>query len=278
MTTTDTQPNVGIAVPGILAPGKFNGQDVNLLPYFNGALASTNRGGDAGVSVNFLDDGGAAPLKENKPANGMTSNQYFLLTHLYQFFGSLLGCSQQGMSGFSSYNADPSMYDVHKFMNLNPAEMGYFITQVGLAAASFGVTQEDATAVGTALNTLFNYRCSPPTVVIPAQGAQLQAICIDSSCPVATANPTCAAYPASAVEPSSVASSAIGAGASSTKMMGSGSATMMPTASASATMSGMPMPTTTKAMSTGAPIPTAGAAANGLNAAAVIAGVAAFML
>lgn len=70
-----TQPNVGIAVAGILAPGQWNGTDVNLLPYFNGALASSNRGGSSGVSVNFLDDGGAAPLKENKPANGTSSNQ-----------------------------------------------------------------------------------------------------------------------------------------------------------------------------------------------------------
>ena len=71
-----TQPNVGIMVPGILAQGQtYNGTAVNLLPYFNGMLASSNRGGDSGVSVNFLDDGGAAPLKLNKPANGQSSNQ-----------------------------------------------------------------------------------------------------------------------------------------------------------------------------------------------------------
>jgi len=69
-----TQPNVGIAVPGILAKGKFNGADVNLLPYFNGALLSTN-GGGKGVSQNFLDDGGAAPLTMNKPSNGTSSAQ-----------------------------------------------------------------------------------------------------------------------------------------------------------------------------------------------------------
>jgi hypothetical protein len=28
-----------------------------------------------GVSVNFLDDGGAAPLMKNMPANGTSSNQ-----------------------------------------------------------------------------------------------------------------------------------------------------------------------------------------------------------
>lgn len=46
-------PNVGIKVPGILAPGTVNGTQVDLLPYFNGGLASSNRGGKTGVSVNF---------------------------------------------------------------------------------------------------------------------------------------------------------------------------------------------------------------------------------
>lgn len=62
-------------VPGILAPGEINGTKVNLLPYFSGELKSTNRGGDSGVSVNFLDGGGAEPLKMNKPADDEESNQ-----------------------------------------------------------------------------------------------------------------------------------------------------------------------------------------------------------
>jgi hypothetical protein len=69
-----TKPNVGITVPGILAKGMFNGTEVNLLPYFTGGLVSTNRG-DKAVSVNFLDDGGAAPLMLNMPSNGTTSAQ-----------------------------------------------------------------------------------------------------------------------------------------------------------------------------------------------------------
>jgi len=62
-------------VPGILAPGEFNGTKVELLPYFDGTMKSTNEEGDKGVSVNFLDGGGAAPLKENKPANDTSSSQ-----------------------------------------------------------------------------------------------------------------------------------------------------------------------------------------------------------
>lgn len=61
-------PNVGVEVAGILAPGEVDGTKVNLLPYFSGELASTNRGGKMGESVNFLDSGGAAPLMKNKPA------------------------------------------------------------------------------------------------------------------------------------------------------------------------------------------------------------------
>ncbi|MCJ1226739.1 hypothetical protein MMC12_003392 [Toensbergia leucococca] len=70
-----TKPNVGIKVDGILAPGEYNGTMVNLLPYFDGGLASSNRGGSSGVSINFLDDGGAVPLMMNKPSNGTSSNQ-----------------------------------------------------------------------------------------------------------------------------------------------------------------------------------------------------------
>ena len=40
--------------------------------------------------------------------------------------------------GFPPYQGDPSMYRVHKYMNLDPNEVGYFISQVGGAAASFG--------------------------------------------------------------------------------------------------------------------------------------------
>lgn len=51
------------------------GEEVNLAPYFTGALASSNRGGNAGVAINFLDGGGAAPLMKNMAANDTKSNQ-----------------------------------------------------------------------------------------------------------------------------------------------------------------------------------------------------------
>lgn len=220
-----------VKVTGILNNGTYNGTAVNLLPYFDGGLASSNRGGMAGVAVNFLDDGGAAPLMQNMPANGNSSNQYFLLTHLYQFFGSLLGCSEQGMPGFSSYQGDASMYQVHKFMDLGPNDMGYFIEQVGLSAASFGVADADVTAVGKALTTLFDYKCEPAETVIKAQGPQLQSICIADQCPLSP-NATCSAYQP-AIEPG-VANSTLAMGegnSSSTATMSYNSA--MPSATSS---------------------------------------------
>ena len=65
---------VGGGNPGILAPAYFGGENVNLLPYFNGCLKSTN-GGGMPVSVNFLDGGGAAPIMQGLPANSPNSNQ-----------------------------------------------------------------------------------------------------------------------------------------------------------------------------------------------------------
>jgi len=62
-------------VPGILTRSLYNGTDVNLLPFFDGSLKSTFDGGADPVSKNFLDDGGAEPLKAGKPANGDKSNQ-----------------------------------------------------------------------------------------------------------------------------------------------------------------------------------------------------------
>ncbi|KAK5002455.1 hypothetical protein LTR28_011402, partial [Elasticomyces elasticus] len=70
-----TKPNVGVRVPGILTPGLYNGVLSDILPFFNGALASSNRGGSSGVAINFLDDGGAAPLMKSMPAYTTTSNQ-----------------------------------------------------------------------------------------------------------------------------------------------------------------------------------------------------------
>jgi hypothetical protein len=112
-----------------------------------------------------------------------------LLTHLYQYFGVLLGCKQ--MPG---YTGRTSMYDVHKFMDLGMDELGYFIEQIGLAALSFGVDPSDLTPVAQALGTLFGQRCAPPVSILGGSvPAELQAICLDETCSLAV-NVTCGSY------------------------------------------------------------------------------------
>lgn len=84
-------------------------------------------------------------------------------------------------------------------MALDQYQVGYFIQQVGLSAASFGVATDDVTAVGKALTMLFDYKCAANTTVVPEQGPQQQSICIADTCPVAM-NATCPAY-APVIEP-----------------------------------------------------------------------------
>ena len=72
---THNAQKTNIAVPGILAKNAtYNGTAVNLLPYFDGSLASSNNGGKA-VAVNWLDGGGAAPLYKSMPASKNGTHQ-----------------------------------------------------------------------------------------------------------------------------------------------------------------------------------------------------------
>ena len=70
-------------------------------------------------------------------------------------------------------------------MALDDYQIGYFITQVGLAAASLGVAASDINDVANALFSLFSYKCSPPVKVDPLYGKVLDSICVDVSCPAA---------------------------------------------------------------------------------------------
>lgn len=65
-----TTPNTGISVHGFASPAVYNGTKIALLPYFTPELLSTNKGGDVGVGVAFLDDGGAVPLQHNMSSSG----------------------------------------------------------------------------------------------------------------------------------------------------------------------------------------------------------------
>lgn len=119
-------------------------------------------------------------------------------------------------------------------MDLNAYQVGYFIQQVGMSAASFGVTSDDVTAVGKALAMLFDYKCAPATTVIPSQGAQLQSICTDDSCPTAP-NATCDAY-GTAMMPA-VANSTLVGNSTSTSSSSKTSSTASSTSTTSATAS-----------------------------------------
>ena len=103
------------------------------------------------------------------------------MTHLYEYFGGILGCSGYG-KGFPSYNSTSSMYSVHRYMALNPFEVSYFIEQVGASAASWGVSPDDVKLVGSTLQSLFGLKCGAATSVLPGSPAELQSICIDVSC------------------------------------------------------------------------------------------------
>jgi hypothetical protein len=73
-----TTPNTGIAVNGIMWHGQWNGSPINLMPWFNGDLASSNPCGDDcghGVSVNWLDGGGPDALRQNLTSFEQGTNQ-----------------------------------------------------------------------------------------------------------------------------------------------------------------------------------------------------------
>jgi hypothetical protein len=172
----------GTAVPGILAPADYMGQKINFLGNFDGSLATSNVN-NVPSKVNFLDGGGAAPLLKSKSSNDPASKQDFLLNHLYQVFGALLGCSKQGGSTFPAYSGDKSLYETHKFMGLGEKQIDYFIAQVGAAALGFGVSVEDATAVGGVLKKTFNVQCSAPIKLGGLDGSQ--GMCVAKDCPSA---------------------------------------------------------------------------------------------
>ena len=167
-----------LGVAGILAA------EGGLAPFFDGTAATANRGGSAGVSVNFLD--GAAQLPNPDPS----SNTAILLVHLYQFFGALLGCTA---AGFPSYTGIPDMFEVHKFMGITDDMNTFFITQVGLACSGLGVTGVDASAVAASLDAAFNTRCPPLVTADTGFPAFLvgtnPSICQASSCPLAPNSP-----------------------------------------------------------------------------------------
>ena len=62
-----------------------------------------------------------------------------LLTHLYQYFGVLLGCSDVGMTGFPAYAGEGSQYNVHKSVSSN-LRLGIYSTHMRCSLGSWLLT------------------------------------------------------------------------------------------------------------------------------------------
>jgi hypothetical protein len=69
--------NVSSDITGILHPGTFGNESVDLQPWFNGSKASTNLNNQP-VGINWLDGGGTDPLY--KFLSGETDNLEFVNT------------------------------------------------------------------------------------------------------------------------------------------------------------------------------------------------------
>ena len=63
-----------LSITGILNPGSFNGLNVDLRPWFNSSIDSTNLNNQP-VGINWLDDGGLDPLYDY--LSGKTPNVTF---------------------------------------------------------------------------------------------------------------------------------------------------------------------------------------------------------
>jgi hypothetical protein len=73
-----TTPNTGVRVNGIIWPGHWQGEPIDLMPWFNGALASSNpypEDSGHGISVNWLDGGGPDALRQNLTSFEQGTNQ-----------------------------------------------------------------------------------------------------------------------------------------------------------------------------------------------------------
>lgn len=193
--------NISSDITGILNPGTFQDLSVDLAPWFNGVIDSTNLN-DQAVGINWLDDGGLDPL--HSYLNGSTSNvmltnttnQYRLFAHFFQAFSHIFGCSDPpAPPPSSSGSSGPlSLAYVHKYMNLNYTDLGHFINQLSMATTNYGFSDQDSQTLNTDLNGMYNVRCAPPVTENPAQGPQLLSLCQADTCPLAVPNADCAAY------------------------------------------------------------------------------------
>lgn len=112
-----------------------------------------------------------------------------LFAHWFTAFGFIYGCSSAPKFPRTADSGSPlSSAYVHKFMNLNQTDIGYFIEQLTVASKYFGFSDEDAQTLDTFMNARYNVRCAPPI------NGQLYSICFADECPLAQPQPDCDAY------------------------------------------------------------------------------------
>jgi hypothetical protein len=96
-------------------------------------------------------------------------------------------------SSFTSVLNKTSLYEVHKFMSLDPYDLGYFIDQVEGAARVIGLTAGEAAAIKQEMSSSLTFRCKPKVAITPGAPLGPQSICTNKDCPL-DPNPDCSAY------------------------------------------------------------------------------------
>ncbi|KAH7368927.1 hypothetical protein B0T11DRAFT_277864 [Plectosphaerella cucumerina] len=190
--------NTSSTLTGILQPGRFDDKDVDLRSWFNGSRASTNVN-NAPIGINWLDGGGTEPLSAFLTGStddvvlGNTTNQAHLFGNFFVAFSRVFSCSFPFPP--LPHNDGPiNPAYVHKFMNLEWHQLGYFISQLTQAAQYYGFSQQDALTISNRLNSFYNVRCAPAVTFNPRNGPQLLSLCQNPTCPLAAPVSDCAAY------------------------------------------------------------------------------------
>src|ERR1700722_13102378 len=91
-------------------------------------------------------------------ANRLSHSRLF--NHFVVAFSHIFGCSKPAAAAPST-SGPLSLAYVHKYMNLNYTQLGYFIDQLTKATVHFGFSDQDAQTLNTQLNSLYNVRCAP---------------------------------------------------------------------------------------------------------------------
>jgi plastocyanin len=169
----------GVTVGGIASPGALNRR------FFDGSFPCINRvvNGQNPGTINFTD-----PNPPGSTAFGI------LDARLNAFFGTVLGCNAPGFLQANTASINPNMYQVHKLMMINNAEMQQFISNVINSFSSYVAAKPTRfTADGAAVTKFLNgfNRGADDRAIAgaglttgSANGVVTQAICTAADCPL----------------------------------------------------------------------------------------------